>query len=198
MSAAAHRHRRSGKSGDGFTLIEVLVIVIIIGIVSAAVLLSFGVLGDDRAMQQQARRFASLVDLAADESLMQGRDYGVEFTRSGYRFLEYEALSGQWQEIIGDEIFRPRQLDEGLDLELVLEDRSISLVERFAEAATDVEGGDDEQLADDFAPHVLIMSSGEVTPFNLYILRPADRSELHVEMSVTGEIEIQQAAQALP
>jgi hypothetical protein len=42
------------------------------------------------------------------------------------------------------------------------------------------------------------MSSGEVTPFNLYILRPADRSELHVEMSVTGEIEIQQAAQALP
>ncbi|HUD96044.1 MAG TPA: type II secretion system minor pseudopilin GspH [Woeseiaceae bacterium] len=198
MSAAAQRHRRSGKSGDGFTLIEVLVIVIIIGIVSAVVLLSFGVLGDDRAMQQQARRFASLVDLAADESLMQGRDYGVEFTRSGYRFLEYDPLSHQWQEIIGDEIFRPRQLDEGLDLELVLEDRNISLGERFAEAATDGEGEEDEELADDFAPHVLIMSSGEVTPFNLYILRPADRSELHVEMSVTGEIEIQQAAQALP
>jgi general secretion pathway protein H len=198
MSAAAQRHRRSGKSAAGFTLIEVLVIVIIIGIVSAAVLLSFGVLGDDRALQQQARRFASLVDLAADESLMQGRDYGVEFTRSGYRFLEYDPLSGQWQEIIGDEIFRPRQLDEGLDLELVLEGRNILLGERFAEAATDGEKEEDEELADDFAPHVLIMSSGEVTPFNLYILRPADRSELHVEMSVTGEIEIQQAAQALP
>ena len=198
MSAAAQGHRRSGKSAAGFTLIEVLVIVIIIGIVSAAVLLSFGVLGDDRALQQQARRFASLVDLAADESLMQGRDYGVEFTRSGYRFLEYEPLSGQWQEIIGDEIFRPRQLDEGLDLELVLEDRSISLGERFAEAVTDGEEEEDEKRADDFAPHVLIMSSGEVTPFNLYILRPADRSELHVEMSVTGEIQIQQAAQALP
>jgi general secretion pathway protein H len=198
MSAAAQGHRRSGKSAAGFTLIEVLVIVIIIGIVSAAVLLSFGVLGDDRALQQQARRFASLVDLAADESLMQGRDYGVEFTRSGYRFLEYDPLSGQWQEIIGDEIFRPRQLDEGLDLELVLEDRSISLGERFAEAVTDGEEEEDEKRADDFAPHVLIMSSGEVTPFNLYILRPADRSELHVEMSVTGEIEIQQAAQALP
>jgi general secretion pathway protein H len=198
MSAAAQGHRRSGKSAAGFTLIEVLVIVIIIGIVSAAVLLSFGVLGDDRALQQQARRFASLVDLAADESLMQGRDYGVEFTRSGYRFLEYDPLSGQWQEIIGDEIFRPRQLDEGLDLELVLEDRNILLGERFAEAATDGEEEEDEELADDFAPHVLIMSSGEVTPFNLYILRPADRSELHVEMSVTGEIEIQQAAQALP
>jgi general secretion pathway protein H len=198
MSVAAQRHRRSGKSAAGFTLIEVLVIVIIIGIVSAAVLLSFGVLGDDRALQQQARRFASLVDLAADESLMQGRDYGVEFTRSGYRFLEYDPLSGQWQEIIGDEIFRPRQLDEGLDLELVLEGRNILLGERFAEAATDGEKEEDEELADDFAPHVLIMSSGEVTPFNLHILRPADRSELHVEMSVTGEIEIQQAAQALP
>jgi general secretion pathway protein H len=198
MSAAAPRHRRSGKPGDGFTLIEVLVIVIIIGIVSAAVLLSFGVLGDDRALQQQARRIASLVDLAADESLMQGRDYGVEFARSGYRFLEYDPLSDQWQEIVGDEIFRPRQLDEGLELELVLEDRDISLGERFADPAADGEGEEEDERADDFVPHVLIMSSGEVTPFNLYILRPADRSELHVEMSVTGEIQIQRAAQALP
>ncbi|MEX0977084.1 MAG: type II secretion system minor pseudopilin GspH [Woeseia sp.] len=195
MPAAALRQRRSGKSACGFTLIEVLVVVIIVGIVSAVVILSFGVLGDDRAMQQQARRLASLVDLASDEALMQGRDYGLEFTRQGYRFLEHDPFSGQWQEIIGDDVLRPRQLDDDLELDLVLEDRNIALGEQFSAAETDE---DDERSADDFAPHVLIMSSGETTPFSLLIVRSSDRSEVQVEMSVTGEIEIQLAADTEP
>lgn len=195
MPAAAQRQRRSGKSACGFTLIEILVVVIIVGIVSAVVILSFGVLGDDRAMQQQARRLASLVDLASDEALMQGRDYGLEFTRQGYRFLEHDPFSRQWQEIIGDDVLRPRQIDDDLELDLVLEDRNIVLSERFSAAAADEE---DERNADDFAPHILIMSSGETTPFSLRIVRPSDRSEVQVEMSVTGEIEIQLAADTDP
>ncbi len=195
MPAAAHRQRRSGKSACGFTLIEILVVVIIVGIVSAVVILSFGVLGDDRAMQQQARRLASLVDLASDEALMQGRDYGLEFTRQGYRFLEHDPFSGQWQEIIGDDVLRPRQIDENLELDLVLEDRNIVLSERFSAAEADE---DDERNAGDYAPHVLIMSSGETTPFNLLIVRPSDRSEVQVEITVTGEIKIQLAADIDP
>ncbi len=126
---------------------------------------------------------------------MQGRDYGLEFARQSYRFLEHDPLSGQWQEIIGDDVLRPRQIDDNLEMALVLEDRDIVLSERFSAAVADE---DDERNADNYAPHVLIMSSGETTPFNLLIVRPSDRSEVRVEMSVTGEIEIQLAADTDP
>ena len=40
---------------NGFSLIEILVVIVIIGIVSSVALLSLGLLGDDRELQTEAR-----------------------------------------------------------------------------------------------------------------------------------------------
>ncbi|MEX2496261.1 MAG: type II secretion system minor pseudopilin GspH [Woeseia sp.] len=180
---------------DGFTLIEVLVVAVIIAVASAMILLSFGILGDDRALQQQARRLASLVELATDEALMQGRDFGLEFMQQGYRFVEHDPALDRWHELAGDELLRPRKLDEGMAFELQLEDRPVSLQEEAADMRA-VEEQDDRAAHSEYLPHVLILSSGDVTPFTLRVLRQADRSEVAVEMSPTGEIEIRTSEQA--
>jgi general secretion pathway protein H len=177
---------------SGFTLIELLVVVVIMGIVSAMVLLSFGILDDDRALQQQARRMSSLIELATDEAVMQGRDFGLEFMQHGYRFVEHDPLIDQWYEVIGDDLLRIRTLEEGMEFELRLEDRPVKLAEEAAE--TEVDEGSAERNG--YLPHVLIMSSGEVTPFNLRLVRWADRSEVLLEMTLAGEIEIKTDEQA--
>ena len=64
--------------------------------------------------------------------------------------------------------------------------------------AQETEREDDEEerqtpqrdLTDDYLPHVLIMSSGDVTPFELRFLRNVDRSEITLEMTLVGEMEI--------
>ena len=156
-----------------FTLIEILVVIIIIAIISAVALLSFGIIGDDRDLQREARRMASLIELANDEAAIQGRDYGLEIMETGYRFVEFDPFLNQWHELIGDDFLRPRQLAEDMEFELFIEDRRVLL---DAEAAETDREEDDTDLTDDYIPHVLIMSSGDVTPFEHRILRQIERA----------------------
>ncbi len=182
----------SNSRSLGFTLIELLVVVVIITVISAVALLSIGILGDDRDLQREVRRLSSLIELANDEAAIQGRDYGLEIMESGYRFVEFDPLLNQWYEMIGDDFLRPRQVKEGLEFELTIEDRRILLDESAAETERDE---DDTNLTDDYIPHILIMSSGDVSPFELRLVRPYDRTALTLTMSLAGELEIRDDGQ---
>jgi general secretion pathway protein H len=194
MSLRAHLRPTPGTSQRAFTLIEILVVLVIVGILTAVAFLSFGILGDNDSMDREVRRLSSLIELVSDEATTQGRDYGLEFMTGGYRFVEYDPLLNQWFEVIGDDFLEQRQLDEGVEFELFLEERRVLLHSE----AQETEREDDEEerqtpqrdLTDDYLPHVLIMSSGDVTPFELRFLRNVDRSEITLEMTLVGEMEI--------
>jgi general secretion pathway protein H len=190
------------RRSAAFTLIEILVVLVIVGILMAVAFLSFGILGDNRSLDREARRLASLIELVSDEATVQGRDFGLEFLAAGYRFVEYDPLIDQWFEVIGDEYLQQRALDEGVEFELFLEDRKIQLHTEAQDIERDEDEDDDENdaanryqapqrdLTDDYLPHVLILSSGDITPFDLRFIRFADRSELLLSMELTGEMKI--------
>ena len=191
MGTTCNAQAGAGKPQRGFTLVEILVVVVIIGVISSMVLLSFGLANDNRALQQQARRLVSLVELTLDEATLQGREFGLEVMRGGYRFVELDPLLEQWNEVVGDELLRPRQLEEGMEFDLVIEGRRILLTEEAADTAIDEdENKRARDMTKDYAPHVLILSSGDISPFNLKILRELDRSEIEIDLAAGGEIEI--------
>ncbi len=141
----------------GFTLLELLVVLVILAVIAATAVLSVGTLGADDEIDREARRLTALLQLAAEESLFQGRDLGIYIEEDRYRFFSYSRDSLQWQSLGGDPSFRERNLPEGLVLSLRVEGQDVELTP--AENESDIE------------PQVAIFSSGEMTPFELWIER---------------------------
>ena len=178
------------RKAHGFTLIELLVAVFIIAIVLSVTVLSIGLVGDDRDMQTEARRLTTLLELTHDEAMMQGREFGIEFLRHGYRFVEYDPAANQWAEPVGDDELRYRALPESVEIELFLEDRRVELA--IEPAVIEMFGEDDDERQfgrDEYAPHLLIYSSGDMSAFELRLVRRSDEAAIAIEGDLLGNIE---------
>lgn len=179
--------RRSARRG--FTLIELLVVIALLGILISIAVVSFNLIGDDRGVQKEIQKISSLIDLASEEAQMQGRDYGLEFLQSGYRFVEYDPYLDAWNEVIGDELLRPRTLQEDMELELRLEDRRV-LLQTEAKETEQEDDMNNRDLTDDYLPHVLILASGDITPFQLFVVRLTDRATVGLELKLGSGLEV--------
>ncbi len=175
----------SGRS-RGFTLIEILVAVVIIGIVMSVAILSLSLVGDDRELKREAQRLVSLMQLAQDDAMMQGREFGVEFTTNAYRFVEYEPVSGHWAEPPFDDSLKTWQLPDDYEIYLFMEDRQIPLDPEPRTIAYDEEI---DPAVGSYTPHVLIFSSSDVTPFELHIRRRQDDLRIAIQADLLGNFE---------
>ena len=180
---------RPRRPQTGFTLIELLVVVVVIAIIVSIGMLSLGVLGDDRQLRREAFRIGSLLEVAQDEAIMQGREFGLEIMRNSYRFVEYDYLQRLWTDVQTEDVFRSRQLPEPVEFDLRLEDKSVQL----DLDAADLSEPDDERDRDsrkDYAPHILIFSSGDTTPFELRLVDPEQEHVVILAGDVTGEVNV--------
>lgn len=173
----------------GFSLIEILVVIVIIGIISGIALLSLGILGDDRQLQTEARRLASLVEVAQDESMMQGREFGIEFMNDSYRFVEYDPFVNQWAELADDDMMRLRELPDDVEFVLTLEGQRV-LLDNDPARFEDPEDDSNRDLTETYSPHVFIFSSGDMTPFDLTIAHRFSDQEVALKSDLTGAVEI--------
>ena len=159
----------------GFSLLELLVVIAIIGILVGAVVLSVSVVGSDREAEQEVRRLQGLIDLLHEDSLMQSRDYGLMLTTGGYRFYAYDYKQLKWLEVAGDKLLAEHAVRKQLVLALALDGKDVQLQKKF-------ETIDREK---DPQPQVMILSSGEITPFVLDVSRAGVRGHF----SLTGDLD---------
>jgi len=145
MSAMRH----SSIKNSGFTLLEVMIVVVIVALLMSAVVPMVSRSSDD-VLKEQADRFSALVKLAQDESILQSRQLGLKIKESSYSFLQQD---GDVWTAFEEGPFRARQLSGGTKIALYLDDVDVSLAEGIV--------GDKKTK-----PQIFILSSGEMTPFS--------------------------------
>jgi type II secretion system protein H len=119
---------RSRARSRGFTLIEIMIVVVIIGVISATVLLSINLTGRDKDLEKESDRLLTLVNYVREQAEMQTREFGVLVHDDGYQFVAYDTRRKLWREIYEDEVLRQRKLPDGLDFKLTVDARPVVLV----------------------------------------------------------------------
>jgi general secretion pathway protein H len=167
------------RAASGFTLLEVLVVLVIIGIITAMAVVSTSVLGGDRQMDEEAKRLQAVLAQAREESMLDGRDVGLRVDRRGYDFLRYNGRVAAWEPVANDALLRERLLPEGLNATLRLEAREVELRPRVAPT--------EDTPAQ---PQVLVLASGDVVPFELLLRRDGTDEVRRIAGTVDGNFEV--------
>ena len=186
--------KKSCRQLRGFTLLELLVVVVIAGILFTYTTLAIRGDSPEDIIKQEAQRFERLVQLALEEAILRGEEYAIEVHLDSYRFLH--SIQGQWLPVTDDKILRDRLLPLDMELEMQLEDTEI-VIKLGDTAASDQTSEADEASEDDKKaknePQVFLLSSGEITPeFDLrfYILGVKTSYDVkgHFDGSLTTKI----------
>jgi general secretion pathway protein H len=165
MSALTTRYSR------GFTLFEILVALVIIGLIVGVATLAISNPAPEK-LREETRRLAAVMNLAQEEAILQSRDFGVTFWQQGYSFHEFS--EGNWLQVKKDQTLRSYQLPKGMRLQLVLEGMDVIM------SAVELE-----------KPQVFILSSGEISQFKLRFKFPDIMPAFFTELgsNALGELE---------
>lgn len=138
-------HRNSMR---GFTLIEILVVLLLITILAGLTVSRLPAFAMEADFDRETRRLELLLNMARSDARLDSVEYGFRTTNEGYEFLLFDDASQKW--VVAQAPFRARQMPDEITLRLRVDDENIN-------------------LPGDGLPPLLILSSGETTPFRLAI-----------------------------
>ena len=176
---------RPARAARGFTLLEILVVLVIIGVIITMATLSIGVLGSDPQSEDEARRFWAVLRQAREEAELQAIDLAIFVGATDYEFLRFDTRRNQWQPMVDDKLYAQRTLPEGLRFRLWMEGREIVLKPGLPDRSKKDEG-------EKWPPQLTVLSSGDVVPFELQIERDGAPALWRMTSLADGDLRVEQ------
>lgn len=145
------------NSNHGFTLIEILVVVVIVSLLTVLGVQMISSGSIERHLQQHGKRLQSSLEFACDQATLQNIPYGVAFSQTGYQFFIY--VNQNWQVLNFDNTNLSHEFTDGSQISLSIDDQPLVLKEDYADK-----------------PQLLCDNTGQLSPFELLI---SDTSKQH-------------------
>ena len=134
----------TGMRINGFTLIEILVVILIVGITLSFALIAFGDFGQRRRVLVSADQFKNYVQLVQQQAILDSSILGIHIKQNSYQVYQWSA-SGAWSRMPSNRAFHEQHALSGVV---------------FHYRDTPSKPG---------VPQIMINASGEMTPFTLNI-----------------------------
>jgi general secretion pathway protein H len=185
-------NRLSAKTNQGFTLIEMMLVIVMIGLMASVVQYNAGGDKQETLLKQTSLRFAGIFDVAAEYSMLNNVELGLFVDKTSYQFLAYDGT--RWTDVGDNELLVATPLPDGVEIELELDDLPIeepllfdpqqdddkglfSDEDSFADEEdedSDSDGRDPDKKKKKLIPQVYILSGGDLTPFSLTFILSED------------------------
>ena len=127
----------------GFTLIEILIVIVIIGITVGFALISFGDFGASRRILFSADQLVNTLRMAQQQAILETSTLGLRIDSHSYQILRFEN-SSKWEPISNRGIFKVNYFPQNTVITLKTNTKPLN-----------------------GSPAIVINSSGDMTPFTL-------------------------------
>lgn len=155
----------------GFTLIEVMVVIVLIGLMASLVQFNFSGNNPEDKLKHESARFAAIFEVAAEYGMLNNIELGLVVKKDNYQFLAYDGT--QWTEIPEQDWQANVTLPEEIELSIELDDLPIEEPMLFDTNTFKDKDEDDfsllskEEREKKIIPQVYILSGGDLSPFSV-------------------------------
>jgi len=174
----------------GFTLIEMMVVLVILGIIVSTMVMSIRTGDISEHMEIEMNRLHALVTLAQEEAILQGQVMALAVSEQTYRFDVKDIENETWAALDDGRVFRERPLVPGAHLVLVIDEIENKKKEEFKLQLSDKREQGAKQEEEDNYQRVQIEPSGEMFPFELIMRNEDETIEYRLVMGEDGVLSI--------
>ena len=169
----------------GFTLVEIMVVLAIIGTLVGLATISVSGVGE-RELRQEANRMLQLMRIAYEDAEIYQKDIAISLKGDKqYEFYEFSDQDMSWVPS-SSEYLHPRTLGEFYEIELELFDHDMDTDLLYEGGANKADDGYAEAAAEFdkeeeiFEPDILFFSDGQLTPFEIRLSHEKIEDEVYI------------------
>ena len=152
----------------GFTLWELMIVVAIVAITVSMMQFSMGLGDENRDLKRVGKDLGKLFHLLNQEAVFESRNFAISVQDKGFMVLEFD--SGAWS-AVDDSFFTRIKMADSQSSELIIEDLLVDISEETEPQ-----------------PHILILSSGEMTPFEWRIQDEFSQFRIVLQGNMLGAV----------
>ncbi|MDP2716858.1 type II secretion system minor pseudopilin GspH [Rheinheimera sp.] len=173
------------REQTGFTLVEVMLVMLLIGLLATTVVMNFSGESREERLEKEAERFQQIFHFVAETALLKQQEWGLYILPDRYGFLYYNNKDAKWLPAEEPAGLKQHKLPADISLKLELE----GLAGEDSNLLSQLEWQlDDDEQTDENAdipvlPQVFILSSGEISPFQLLLAENSDLTPLYSSVS---------------